>query len=155
MQGTSLLNSANNPTTLQPPLISAARRDYPKFLRQHIEMVWRLVPISQPDPERCFRVDAALAYCGSKNASSALRQYLYWFQASRDFDMEVVELLIRFFSGPLAEQNVVELMALDMERDCGLSRSQYLEKLLQLRDICIDGNPFANDFDECQFAIGA
>lgn len=109
---------------------------YPGFLLQHIARNWRDVQIPALDPEKCFRVDVALVYCAScghgAQASSSLRQFLYCYLDSNDFDYEVVEAIAEIFALDPDGTTLELLLAMELERDCGLPRSQYLAGLRQL-----------------------
>ncbi|MBT8139938.1 MAG: hypothetical protein KJP25_09210 [Gammaproteobacteria bacterium] len=107
-------------------------QDYPKFLRTHIASSWSAVSLDALDPEICFRVDAALASCGCHAPTAELRQYMYCFASGADFDYEMVSALIEVFSGATAESRIADLLALDFERDCGLPREAYLQRLFAI-----------------------
>ncbi|MBT8148934.1 MAG: hypothetical protein KJO24_03315 [Gammaproteobacteria bacterium] len=96
-------------------------------MSKHVAQARRDVVLPQLDPTICLQVDAGLAYCGCESPSARLRQYLYVFQPSNDFDYQTLSLLIQVFNiagdaCPVWD----ELVQLELERDCGLPRVDYL-----------------------------
>lgn len=108
---------------------------YPEFLLEHIVSEWAGVNVPLIDPDVCLKVDSSLSYCGSVTPSTKLRQFVYLYQQSHDFDYETIALLIRISQGS-ADNDAIwdELVTLEFQRDCGLSREQYLSGLLTVAE---------------------
>ena len=103
---------------------------YPDFLIDHILSEWQDVQIDLIDPDVCLKVDSSLSYCGCITPSTELRQLVYVYHGSGDFDYETIALLIRITQNVGAESWVWEsLISLELERDCGLEREVYLKSL--------------------------
>ena len=58
---------------------------YPDFLLDHILSEWQDVQIDLIDPD-VSKVDSGLSYCGCIAPSSDLRQLVYVYNSSGDFD---------------------------------------------------------------------
>ena len=103
---------------------------YPDFLLDHILSEWRGVQIGLIDPDVCLKVDSSLSYCGCIVPKAELRQLVYVYHGSNDFDYETIALLVRITQNVGAESWVWEnLISLELERDCGLERAAYLDAL--------------------------
>lgn len=103
---------------------------YPDFLLDHILSEWRGVQIGLIDPDVCLKVDSSLSYCGCIAPKAELRQLVYVYHGSNDFDYETIALLVRITQNVGAESWVWEnLISLELERDCGLERDAYLDAL--------------------------
>jgi len=88
------------------------------------------VSISPIDPDICLKVDTALAYSGCTDPTLQIRQFLYVYHESEDFDYEILPSLVRLLK--LAENDEEtwnSLLALDLQRDCGLSREEYANEI--------------------------
>ena len=106
---------------------------YPDFLLQHITSEWGDVGILEIDPDICLKVDSSLSYCGCIQPSKQIRQYMYAFQKSEDFDHETVSLIIRIARQAQADSWVwSNLLAIEFERDCGSTREEYIQNLESL-----------------------
>lgn len=106
---------------------------YPEFLLEHISSEWSGVNVPIIDPDVCLKVDSSLSYCGCVMPSAALRQFVYLYHQSHDFDYETIALLIRISQGSADNEAIWdELVALEFQRDCGLSRDHYLAELLKV-----------------------
>lgn len=113
--------------------MSSSGEPFPRFLLDHIKEQWHGVAISPIDPDICLKVDTALAYTGCTDPSLDIRQFLYVYHESADFDYEILPLLLRLFK--LAGDDEVvwnNLLTLDLQRDCGLSREEYAGELLAM-----------------------
>ena len=112
---------------------SATGELFPDFLLEHVDREWREVEIQRLNPDICLQVDSGLAYCGCGQPSAALRQFIYTYHQSDDFDHETLALLITIFVDA-GDQCPVwdELVLLELERDCGLRRADYLAQLKQM-----------------------
>lgn len=85
------------------------------------------------DPDICLKVDSGLAYCGCTDPSIKLRQFLYIYHESVDFDHQTLKLLVRVFAAAGDDTNVWgSLVGLEFQRDCGLYRDAYLAELLAI-----------------------
>ena len=108
---------------------------YPDFLLDHILSEWQDVQIDLIDPDVCLKVDSSLSYCGCIAPPTELRQLVYVYHSSGDFDYETIALLVRITQNVGAESWVWEsLISLELERDCGLERQAYLESLNAIAD---------------------
>ena len=108
---------------------------YPDFLLDHILSEWKDVQIDLIDPDVCLKVDSSLSYCGCIAPSTQLRQLVYVYNGSGDFDYETIALLVRITQNLGADSFVWEsLISLELERDCGLEREVYLESLKTIAD---------------------
>lgn len=106
---------------------------FPDFLIEHVEQHWRDVAIDLIDPDICMQVDSALSFCGCEQPSVLLRQFIYSYHQSDDFDYETIAQLVRVFEVAGDDAQVWdELMALEFERDCGLTREEYIAGLSDL-----------------------
>jgi hypothetical protein len=123
--------------------ISSSGEPFPKFLLDHVREQWEGVTIPDLDPDICLKVDSALAYAECDEPNTKVRQFLYVYHESADFDYEVLPLLVRVFG--LADSNGdvwSRLVALDFQRDCGLDRESYISELecmiedLEMARIC-------------------
>ncbi len=87
------------------------------------------------DPEICFKVDSALAFCGCASPSQSLRQFIYYYHQSSDFDHETLKLLVRIYN-QIGDDEVIwnQITGLEIERDCGLPRDEYLLALTEIID---------------------
>ena len=109
---------------------TADGRAYPDFLMRHVQDVWASVELPIVDPDVCLKVDSALSYCGCVEPTARLRQMVYLYQQSHDFDHETVALLVRI--ARYADDDAAcwdDIVAIEFERDCGLDRDSYLEAL--------------------------
>ena len=108
---------------------------YPDFLIDHIRSEWAEVNVPLIDPDICLKVDSSLSYCGCVRPSPALRQFVYLYQQSYDFDYETIAILCRISAGS-ADATAVwdDVVALELQRDCGLSRADYLAALLAIAE---------------------
>lgn len=108
---------------------------FPEFLVEHVSREWGDVMLSQLNPDICLQVDSGLAYCGCSAPSSYLRQYVYMYHGSDDFDHETLSQVVRIFNWAGDDNTVWEtLTLLELERDCGLQRKDYLSQLKELAD---------------------
>lgn len=113
--------------------VMADGRKYPDFLLEHIKTDWTEVNIPLIDPDVCLKVDSSLAYCGCGSPSPKLRQFVYLYQQSTDFDHETIALLTRL--ARFADDYSVfwdEVLGLELQRDCGLPREEYLAALVKI-----------------------
>ena len=105
-------------------------RPFPDFLLEHIRSEWGGVQLAEIDPDICLKVDSALSYCGCVRPTPRLRQLVYLYQQSSDFDHETVGLLTRVATHVDDESEIWdEIVAIELQRDCGLSRADYLVAL--------------------------
>jgi len=80
-------------------------------------------------------VDTALAYADCVDPGLQIRQFLYVYQSSADFDHEILPLLVRLLKLAGDDEAVWNsLLALDLQRDCGLSREEYAEEIRAMID---------------------
>ena len=87
------------------------------------------------DPDICLKVDTALSYSGCSEPNLQIRQFLYVYHESADFDHEILPLLVRLLQLAGDDEAVWNnLLALDLQRDCGLSREAYAEEILAMID---------------------
>lgn len=108
---------------------------YPAFLIEHITTEWAGVNIPLIDPDICLKVDSSLSYCGCGTPGAKLRQFVYLYQQSHDFDYETIDLLARIAKG--ADDNAAvwdDIVALELQRDCGLTRDEYLAALTAMAE---------------------
>ena len=119
---------------------------YPNFLLQHISTEWADVGILEIDPDICLRVDSSLSYCGCIHPDTKIRRYMYSFQNSDDFDYETVSLIIRITRGATADSWVwIRLLSVELERDCGLTRENYIQSLESIANKVETDLPFCDD----------
>lgn len=105
-------------------------RPYPDFLLSHVQKEWAGVDLPLLDPDICLKVDSSLSYCGCQVPKAKLRQLVYVYHQSSDFDHETIALLTRI--GACVEEDAAcwdEVIAIEFQRDCGLSRKEYLQAL--------------------------
>lgn len=103
---------------------------FPEFLIEHINREWRDIALSEIDPDICLQVDSSLAYCGCIVPSAKLRQFVYLYHRSSDFDHETIRQMVRIFEVAGDDCDIWdELVLLEFERDCGLQRVEYLARL--------------------------
>ncbi len=106
---------------------------FPDFLIEHIREQWQGVAISRLDPDVCLKVDTALDFACCDEPPARLRQFLYVYHESADFDHEILPLLVRLLKLAGDEERAWnELLALDLQRDCGLPRETYIGELLAM-----------------------
>ena len=109
---------------------TADGRPYPDFLLDHIKTDWVDVDIPLVDPDICLKVDSSLAYCGCGCPGPKLRQFVYLYQQSTDFDHETIALLARIGAAASEDSEFWDdVLVLELQRDCGLSRADYLTAL--------------------------
>lgn len=108
---------------------------YPDFLIDHITSEWAGVNIPLIDPDICLKVDSSLSYCGCGRPSARLRQFVYLYHQSHDFDYETIALLTRIGQGA-ADNTAIwdDIVALEFQRDCGLQREDYLASLTAIAE---------------------
>lgn len=108
---------------------------YPDFLVEHIKSEWAGVDVPLIDPDVCLKVDSSLSYCGCGMPSVKLRQFVYLYQQSHDFDYETIALLTRIAQG-VSDDSAVwdDIVALEFQRDCGLERADYLAALTAMAE---------------------
>jgi len=103
---------------------------YPDFLVEHIINEWSEVNVPLIDPDVCLKVDSSLSYCGCILPGPKLRQFVYQYQQSHDFDYETIAILTRIARGVTDDSPIWDdLVALEFQRDCGLPRAHYLAEL--------------------------
>ncbi len=108
---------------------------FPDFLLEHISDQWAEVQLDHIDPDVCLRVDSGLSYCGCGVPGNKLRQFIYLYHGSEDFDHETVELMVRIADAVSDESPVWdEVLALELNRDCGMPRADYLIALRSIAD---------------------
>jgi hypothetical protein len=108
---------------------------YPEFLLEHIANEWSGVNVPLIDPDVCLKVDSSLSYCGCVVPSTKLRQFVYLYQQSHDFDYETIAILTRIAQGSADNASIWDdLVSLEFQRDCGLSRDNYLAELLAVAE---------------------
>jgi len=109
---------------------SSAGELFPDFLLSHIAESWQGVAIDEIDPDICLKVDSALAFCSCDTPSARLRQFVYRYHQSDDFDYQTIARLVQIFAVAGDDADVWDqLIALEFERDCGMSRDEYLAML--------------------------
>lgn len=110
-------------------------RPYPDFLLRHIENEWLGIDLPLIDPDICLQVDSSLSYCGCVEPTPRLRQLVYVFQQSTDFDHETVALLVRI-AACVADDAACwdEVVAIEFQRDCGMQRDEYLSALTSIAE---------------------
>ena len=108
---------------------------FPDFLLEHIADQWAEVQLDHIDPDVCLRVDSGLSYCGCGKPGDKLRQFIYLYHGSEDFDHQTVELMVRI-ADAVADDSPVwdEVLALELNRDCGMPRDDYLVALRSIAD---------------------
>lgn len=75
-------------------------------------------------------MDTALAYSGCTDATLEIRQFLYVYHESEDFDYEILPALVRLLNLAGNDEEIWNnLLALDLQRDCGLSREEYSDEI--------------------------
>jgi hypothetical protein len=103
---------------------------FPDFLLDHVADSWQGVAVAQIDPDICLKVDSALAFCGCDAPSARLRQFIYRYHQSDDFDYQTIAKLVQIFTVAGDDADVWDqLIALEFERDCGMGRDEYLTTL--------------------------
>ena len=96
----------------------------------HIRSEWRGVDIALLDPDICLQVDSSLSYGGCSEPSAKLRQFVYLYQQSCDFDHETIVALSRIATHTTDDSPLWDdIVALELQRDCGLPRHRYLTAL--------------------------
>ena len=111
-------------------LLAANGEPYPDFLLDHIRSEWQGVQLDFIDPDICLKVDSSLSYCGCVVPTAKLRQFVYLYQQSSDFDYETVALLTRIAKFAADDSGFWDdILALELQRDCGLDRREYLTAL--------------------------
>ena len=108
---------------------------FPDFLLDHIADQWAEVQLDFIDPDVCLRVDSGLSYCGCGKPGNKLRQFIYLYHASEDFDYQTIELMVRI-AGAVTDDSPIwdEVLALELNRDCGMARDDYLAMLRSIAD---------------------
>ena len=108
---------------------------YPDFLVEHIKTEWAGVDVPLIDPDICLKVDSSLSYCGCGMPGVKLRQFIYLYQQSHDFDYETIAILTRIAQGASDDSAVWDdIVALELQRDCGLERDDYLAALAAMAE---------------------
>lgn len=108
---------------------------YPDFLIEHIMTEWSEVNVPLIDPDVCLKVDSSLSYCGCVVPGPKLRQFVYQYQQSHDFDYETIAILTRIARGVTDDSPIWDdLVALEFQRDCGLPRAHYLDELVAVAE---------------------
>ncbi len=108
---------------------------YPDFLLEHIQSEWKGVELPFIDPDICLKVDSSLSYCGCVIPTVKLRQFVYLYQQSSDFDYETIAILTRI-AAHAGDQSAFwdDIVALELQRDCGLLRADYLAALTAIAE---------------------
>lgn len=91
--------------------------------------------IGSIDPDICLKVDTALAFSGCTEPTLQIRQFLYVYHESEDFDYQILPALVHLLMLAGSDEEVWNnLLALDLQRDCGLSREEYAAEILAMID---------------------
>lgn len=110
--------------------VSKAGDAFPDFLIEHIQAQWSDVDLVYIDPDICLKVDSGLAFCGVELPSARVRQFLYIYHDSIDFDVDTLGRLCRLLNADRIDAELWQkLLMLEFERDCGMTRLEYLSEL--------------------------